>query len=352
MVIQFTRQGVLVGGATRRRFRDVGHRAGSRPLVPPEERGATVPVDPHIAAVLEFMDSAGVPPMYEGTAAEGRAQFLALTAGARTAEQVVPVAGTADTTVPGADGELRARVYRPDVAGPLPTVAFFHGGGWVIGDLETHDNQARSICRDSRAVVVSVDYRLAPEDPFPAAAEDAVAAARWIAGHLDRFGGGDRFAVAGDSAGGNLAAVAAQQLTAEGTPVAAQFLIYPAVDSAGEYASRVENAKGYFLEQPTMEWFYGHYAGDASDPADPRLSPLRAADLSGLPPALIVTAQYDPLRDEGEAYGAALQAAGGTAEVRRFDGLIHGFFDMAGISPAAQRAVSESCVRFGEVLRG
>jgi acetyl esterase len=311
-----------------------------------------VPVDPHIAAVLEMMDQSDVPPLYEGTVAEGRAQFLALTVGARTPEQVVPVAGTEDITVPGAEGDLPARVYRPEGEGPVPTVVFFHGGGWVIGDLESHDNQARSICRDSRAVVVSVDYRLAPEAPFPAAAADAVAAARWVAGQLDRFGGDARLGVAGDSAGGNLAAVAAQQLTAEGIPVTAQFLIYPAVDSAGDYASRVENAKGYFLEQPTMDWFYGHYAGDASDPADPRLSPLRAADLSGLPPALIVTAQYDPLRDEGEAYGAALQAAGGTAEVRRFDGLIHGFFDMAGISPAAQRAVSESCLRFGEVLRG
>jgi acetyl esterase len=311
-----------------------------------------VPVDPHIAAVLEFMDQAGVPPMYEGTAEEGRAQFFALTAGARTPEQVVPVRSTEDITVPGAAGELRARVYRPDADGPLPTVAFFHGGGWVIGDLETHDNQARNICRDSGAVVVSVDYRLAPEDPFPAAAEDAVAAARWIAGQLDRFGGGERFGVAGDSAGGNLAAVAAQQLTADGTPVTAQFLIYPAVDSAGDYVSRVENAKGYFLEQPTMDWFYDHYAGDWADPADPRLSPLRAADLGGLPPAVVVTAEYDPLRDEGEAYGNALRAAGVPADVRRFDGMIHGFFDMAGISPAAASAVEESCARFGEVLRG
>jgi acetyl esterase len=311
-----------------------------------------VPVDPHIAAVLDSMDQAGVPPMHEGTPEAGRVQFLALTAGARTPEQLVPVASTEDIAVPGADGDLPARVYRPEGEGPFPTVAFFHGGGWVIGDLETHDDQARSICRDSSAVVVSVDYRLAPEHRFPAAAEDAVAAARWIAGHLDRFGGNGRFGLAGDSAGGNLAAVAAQRLTADGVPVTAQFLVYPAVDSAGEYASRVENAKGYFLEQPTMDWFYDHYAGDEADPADPRLSPLRAADLSGLPPAVIVTAEYDPLRDEGEAYGAALRAAGVSADVRRFDGMIHGFFDMARLSPAAQGAVEESCARFGEALHG
>jgi acetyl esterase len=311
-----------------------------------------VPVDPHIAAVLEMMDRSGVPPMYEGTPEAGRAQFLALTAGGRTPEHLVPVASVEDVTVPGADGELRARVYRPDGEGPVPTVAFFHGGGWVIGDLESHDNQARSICRHSRAVVVSVDYRLAPEHRFPAAAEDAVAAARWIAGHLDRFGGDARLGIAGDSAGGNLAAVAVQQLTAEGVPVTGQFLIYPAVDSAGDYASRVENAKGYFLEQPTMDWFYGHYVGEWDDAADPRLSPLRAADLAGLPPAVIVTAEYDPLRDEGEAYGAALRAAGVSADVRRFDGLIHGFFDMTTFSPAAQGAVEQSCARFGEALRG
>jgi acetyl esterase len=311
-----------------------------------------VPVDPHIAAVLAFMDEAGVPPMYEGTPEAGRAQYLALTHGARTPEQLVPVAGTEDITVPGTLGELKARVYRPDADGPLPTVVFFHGGGWVIGDLDTHDNMARSVCRDSRAVVVAIDYRLAPEDPFPAAAEDAVAAGRWVAQHLDEFGGDARFGVAGDSAGGNLAAVVAQQLTADGTPVAAQFLIYPAVDAAGEYPSRVENAKGYFLEQPTMDWFYGHYAGSWEDPNDPRLSPLHAADLGGLPPAVIVTAEYDPLRDEGEAYGAALRAAGVAADVRRFDGMIHGFFDMGTVSPAAQTAVQESCVRFGEVLRG
>jgi acetyl esterase len=311
-----------------------------------------VPVDPHIAAVLAMMEQAGMPPMYEGTPEVGRAQYLALTVGARTPEQVVPVASTEDIAVPGAQGELKARVYRPDAEGPLPTVAFFHGGGWVIGDLDTHDNMARSVCRDSRAVVVAIDYRLAPEDPFPAAAEDAVAAGRWVAQHLDQFGGDTRFGVAGDSAGGNLAAVVAQQLTADGTPVTAQFLIYPAVDAAGEYPSRVENAKGYFLEQPTMDWFYGHYAGSWEDPNDPRLSPLHAASLGGLPPAVIVTAEYDPLRDEGEAYGTALRAAGVAADVRRFDGMIHGFFDMGTVSPAAQTAVRESCARFGEVLRG
>ncbi|MGZ4506232.1 MAG: flavin-containing monooxygenase [Blastococcus sp.] len=317
----------------------------------PHESGDQVPVDPHIAAILAMLDEAGMPPLHEGTAEAGRAQYAALTHGARAPEQIVPVAATEDITVPGAHGQLRGRVYRPDGEGPFPTVAFFHGGGWVIGDLDTHDNMARNVCTGSRAVVVAIDYRLAPEHPFPAAAQDAVAAARWVAQHREELGGGALFAVAGDSAGGNLAAVAAQELTDEGVPVAGQFLIYPAVDAAGEYPSRVENATGYFLEQPTMDWFYGHYAGAWDDAKDPRLSPLHAADLSGLPPAVIVTAEFDPLRDEGEAYGEALRAAGVPVDVQRYDGMIHGFFDMGTVSPAAQAAIDERCARFGELLR-
>jgi acetyl esterase len=259
------------------------------------------------------------------------------------------VAATEDITVPGDEGDLRARVYRPEGQGPFPTVVFFHGGGWVIGDLETHDNMARHICRDGEAVVVSVDYRLAPEHPFPAAAHDALASARWIAANSDRFGGDDRLGLAGDSAGGNLAAVVAQTLHAEGTPVTAQLLIYPAVDAEGEYPSRVENARGYFLEQPTMDWFYGHYAGAWEDAKDPRLAPLHA-DLTGQPPAVIVTAEFDPLRDEGEAYGEALRAAGVRVDVTRYDGLIHGFFDMGGLSPAARSAIEETCGKFRKLL--
>ncbi|HJX43966.1 MAG TPA: alpha/beta hydrolase [Geodermatophilus sp.] len=309
-----------------------------------------MPVDPHIAALLTMLEESGAPPMAEGSPEAGRAFYLALTHGVRTPEQVVPVGGTEDRTVPGAEGDLRARVYRPDAAGPLPTVVFLHGGGWVIGDLDTHDNMARNVCRHAEAVVVAVDYRLAPEHPFPAAADDAVAATRWIAQHLDEFGGDPRLAVAGDSAGGNLAAVVAQALRDDGTPLAAQFLVYPAVDAEGEYPSRVENAKGYFLEKDTMDWFYGHYAGAWEDAKDARLSPLHHGDLAGLPPAVVVTAEYDPLRDEGEAYGKALEAAGVHAEVLRYDGMIHGFFDMGGASPAAQAAIEESCTRFRELL--
>ena len=310
-----------------------------------------MPVDPHVAAVLEALAGFGAPPMHEGTPDDGRAAYLHMTVGLRAPEHVVAVGAVEDAEVPGAAGPLRARVYRPEGPGPFPLVAFFHGGGWVIGDLDTHDNMARNVCRGAGAVVVSADYRLAPEHPFPAAADDAVAVARHLAAHGGEFGGDGRLAVAGDSAGGNMAAVAAQALTRDGTPLAGQFLIYPAVDARGGYPSRAQNAKGYLLEDDTIDWFLGHYAGPSRDNDDPRLSPLHG-DLAGLPPAVIVTAEYDPLRDEGEAYGKALEAAGVRADVRRCQGMIHGFFDMGAVSPAAAAAVAECCAAFGAVVQG
>ncbi|GAB2743474.1 alpha/beta hydrolase [Nocardioides pakistanensis] len=309
-----------------------------------------MPVDPHIAPLLELLTA--VPPMHAGSPEQAREAFRKLTVDARSPENVVPVGAVEDITIPGPAGDLAARVYRPAVeATGLPTVMLFHGGGWVIGDLDTHDNMARSICRDCSAVVVSVDYRLAPEAPFPAAVDDALAATRWVGDRLADFGGSSTLAVAGDSAGGNLAAVVAQQLRDAGGPaIAAQLLVYPAVDVTGEYASRLENAEGYFLDLATMAWFMNHYAADAGAHEDPRLSPLRHHDLSGLPPAVVVTAEYDPLRDEGEAYARELSAAGVKVEVRRFDGMIHGFFDMGTFSPAAQAAIDESCRMFASLL--
>lgn len=308
-----------------------------------------MPVDPHIAPLLELL--ASVPPMSEGSPEQAREAFRQLTVAARQPEHLVEVGSVSDVTIPGPAGDLAARVYRPEQAGPVPTVVLFHGGGWVIGDLDTHDNMARSICRDCAAVVVSVDYRLAPEAPFPAAVEDALAATRWAADRLDELGGSDRLAVAGDSAGGNLSAVVAQQLRDSGGPaLAGQLLIYPAVDVTGEYASRLENGEGYFLDLATMAWFMNHYAADPSVHEDPRVSPLRHHDLSGLPPAVVVTAEFDPLRDEGETYARELAAAGVSVEVRRFDGMIHGFFDMGTFSPAAQAAIDEACAMFAKVL--
>jgi acetyl esterase len=310
-----------------------------------------MPVDPQIAGLLEFLAAAGAP-MYEGTPQQAREAFRSLAVGARPAGSVVPVGSVEELSIPGPAGDLGARVYRPTADGPLPTVVLFHGGGWVIGDLETHDNMARSICRDCDAVVVSVDYRLAPEAPFPAAVEDAVAATLWVADHLADLGGNEKLAVAGDSAGGNLAAVVAQQLRDAGGPtLAAQLLVYPTTDVLGEYVSRTENGEGYFLDLPTMGWFMEQYAADPAQHADPRLSPLRAASLADLPPAVVVTAEFDPLRDEGDAYAEALRAAGVRVESWCFEGMIHGFIDMGPHSAAAQKAVDETCAMFAALLR-
>ena len=304
-----------------------------------------MPLDPEIAGVLQLLAVVDQP-MSAMTAPQARDSFAALVIGARAPEHVIPVQSVQDISVPGGDGMLPARVYRPGGAGPLPTVVLFHGGGWVIGDLETHDNTARAIAGYARAVVVSVAYRLAPESPFPAAVEDALAATRWAAKHLGELGGSEVLAVAGDSAGGNLAAVVAQEMRTE---IAAQLLVYPATDVAGDYPSRVENATGYFLDTPTMEWFYAQYAAGVTE-ADARLSPILARSYAGVAPAVVVTAEFDPLRDEGEAYARAMQAAGVRVELRRFDGMVHGFFDMGSASRAARVAVQQTCALLGEIL--
>jgi acetyl esterase len=311
-----------------------------------------MPLDPHIAGVLQMMAASGAKPIHESTPEESRAGYLALTAGSLTAEQRVSVASTQDITVPGAAGAIPARIYRPQATGPLPTVAYFHGGGYVIGDLSTHDNMCREICRGAQAVVVSVDYRLAPEHPFPAGIEDAVAAAKWTVAHAHELGGNGTVAVAGDSAGGNFAAVVTQQLRDAGTPLAAQLLIYPAVDhAAAAYPSIEQNAKGYFLELDTMAWFINHYLGGYTETMDPRLAPLQAQSLANLPPAVVVTAEFDPLRDQGAAYAEALRTAGGQAELIEGPGMIHGFFDMGRWSPAAQTLITQSIERFGLLLK-
>jgi acetyl esterase len=308
-----------------------------------------MPLDPGIADLLGLLALAETP-MHEMTPAQARESFAALVVGSRRPEHVVPVRSVQDISVPGADGLLPARVYRPEETGPLPTVVLFHGGGWVIGNLETHDNTARAIARDARAVVVSVAYRLAPESPFPAAVDDALAATTWASANLEDLGGNDALAVAGDSAGGNLAAVVALAMR---TRLAAQLLIYPATlvgeDPANSFPSLQQNGTGYFLETPTMKWFYRHYAGHVTEP-DARLSPLLATSFAGVAPAAVVTAELDPLRDEGEAYAKAMAAAGVRVEQRRFDGMIHGFFEMGFASPAARTAVQVTCAMLGELL--
>jgi acetyl esterase len=223
-------------------------------------------------------------------------------------------------------------------------MAFFHGGGFVIGDLETHDDQARLICRDGGMVVVSLDYRLAPEHPFPAGFDDCLAATKWVADNIAELGGDpDRILVGGDSAGGNLSAAVALAVRDTGPRLAAQFLIYPGVDfdPEADYPSRAENAEGYFLTVEDMLWFGVQYIPEGIDTSDPRLSPIKVADLAGVAPAVIGVAEFDPLRDEGLAYAKALADAGVEVTARRYDGMIHGFFGFTTYSPAAAAAVTE-----------
>jgi acetyl esterase len=240
-------------------------------------------------------------------------------------------------------------VYQPEGDAPLPVLVFFHGGGWVIGDVESYDATCRQLANTSGCVLVSVEYRRAPEHKYPAAADDAYAATVYVAAHADEFGGdASRLAVGGDSAGGNLAAVVAQMARDRGGPaIAFQLMVYPVTDYSFETASYSENAEGYLLTTEAMRWFWGHYLSTADDGKQPYASPLRAADLRNLPPAHIVTAEFDPLRDEGEAYAAALAKAGVKATFHRYDGMIHGFFQWSPMIPQS-RALIEEC---GAALR-
>ena len=248
-----------------------------------------------------------------------------------------------------ADG-VPVRVYRPSPDPGLGVFVVFHGGGWVIGSMEEFDVIARQIANASNAIVVSVDYRLAPEHPYPAPLDDCWTALRWAAEHAAELGGDpSRLAVGGDSAGGNLAAVCAQRARDEGGPdLTLQVLVYPVVDCDVDTASYVRNAEGFLLEREEMEWFFDCYtAGGRHDRGDASISPLRATDLSGVAPALVITAEYDPLCDEGEAYAARLRDAGVAVEGHRYDGLIHGFFGL----PAAFDAARDAMALVGTSLR-
>ena len=312
-----------------------------------------MPLDPPVKAVLDMLAASGTPmSMRNGGPEQAREGFRTMTYGLRDPATLAPVRSVEDRTV---EGRIPVRIYRPDVDGPVPTVVFLHGGGFVIGDLDTHDDHARLISLLVEAVVVSVDYRLAPEHPFPAGLEDCLAATRWAAASIGELGGdADRLALAGDSAGGNLSAAVALVAQEEGAPrIAAQLLLYPGVDfreDDGLHPSRVENGEGLFLTADDMRWFREQYLHDEAHAGDPRASVLLAPDLTGLPPAVIGTAEYDPLRDEGEAYAAALEAAGVKVVLRRYDGLIHGFFGMGTWSEASAAAVKDICEELRALL--
>jgi len=255
----------------------------------------------------------------------------------------VDIARADDRSVPGATGDIPVRVYSQASEAVLPVVVYFHGGGWTIGDLASYDTVCRKLAIASGLTVVSVDYRLAPENAFPAAVDDCYAVTKWIAEHGDELGvDGSRLAVAGDSAGGNLSAVTSILARDRGGPtIAFQLLFYPVIDGTMSFPSFKENGEGYLLSADDMVWFYEQYAPPEVDRKDPRLSPLYASDLSNLPPALVITAEYDPLRDEGEAYADALQQAGVEARSSRYDGMVHGFLPLDGVMPASTQALEE-----------
>ena len=301
-----------------------------------------MPLDPAAQGLLDQMAAAGAPPLNEMEPADARIAAMAFAELGGPGEAVADVV---DRTVPGPNGDIGVRIYTP-VGGsaPRPCLVYIHGGGWVIGDIPMTDSVCRVMANRSGAVVVSVDYRLSPEHKFPVPLDDCEAAVRWVAANGSAIGvDGTRIAVGGDSAGGNLSAAIALRLRdTAGPPLAFQLLVYPVTDNAYGTESYRANGKDLLLTTEMMRWFWDHYLRSEADGDDPYVSPLRAADLTGLPPALVFTAEFDPLRDEGEAYARALEAAGVSVTARRFDGQIHGFFTMLAVFPAATEAAEQA----------
>ena len=311
-----------------------------------------MPLHPQVEALLNQMAAAGGKPTNAMTPEECRAVFDGLFASLPPSQ--ARIAGAADRNVPGPAGPIKVRVYTPEGEGPFPVLVFFHGGGFVLGDLETHDSVCRELSGGAGVIVVATDYRLSPEHRFPAAADDCIAVTRWVVKNAVQFNGdAKRVAVGGDSAGGNLAAVVSQQLRdQDGTKLAAQLLIYPVTRFDGvETKSIVDNATGYLLQRDDMDWFRGHYLGPNVDGKDVRISPILATNLTGLPPALVQTCEFDPLRDEGEDYGKALKAAGVPTVISRHDGSIHAAFSFFTVLEPGRRMVDEAIRWLKETLR-
>jgi acetyl esterase len=308
-----------------------------------------VPIDPQVQSLLDTLNQIG----FTGISrlAPDAAGVRAAMRQMRVPTEVVEVREVRNLHAPGPAGPIAVRTYR-DRDGNLPMLVWYHGGGWTIGDLETADATCRELARRSGTLVVSVEYRLGPEHPFPAAVDDAWAGLEWAAEHGPEIGGqADRLAVGGDSAGGNLAAVVALKARDVGAPeLAFQLLVYPATDARLGWPSLEENGRGYFMSREDVAWFYRNYG--LSDPEDWRVSPLLASSHAGLPPAWILTAEYDPLRDEGQAYGRALTAAGVRVESVCYPGMIHGFFGMHATVDAAGRALDEAAAALRTALLG
>jgi len=300
-----------------------------------------MPVDPQMQGVIERAAKSGLPPYCSVSAAEARRMYKDTRAALYPG--VPEVAAVRALAADGPAGPIALRLYLglgAPAGAPLPALVYFHGGGWTVGDLDTHDIVCRTLANRARCAVVAVDYRMGPEHKFPAAVEDCVAATRWVAAQAPTLGlDAARIAVGGDSAGGNLATVVAITLRDAGAlPLVFQALVYPATDQRMDSASHASFAEGYLLTRENMLWYRGNYLAPG-DYDDWRASPLRAADLARLPPAHIITAGYDPLRDEGRAYSDRLVAAGVPVLYECFEGMAHGFLTMGGVLAAANHAL-------------
>jgi acetyl esterase len=313
-------------------------------------------LDPEARALLEMVDAQDTPPL--ASLSPVQARIGATKRFSDFGGEREGLARVEDLFVPGPAGQVRVRLYASERGRLRPSLIYFHGGGFVVGNVETHDPLCRSLTKESGAVVISVDYRLAPEHKFPAAVEDGHAVTIWVAANAERLGiDANHLGIGGDSAGGNLATVIAMRCrNAGGPPLALQVLIYPVTDmSSSETASCREMAEGYFLGRAEMAWFAGHYLSSPEVARNEEVSPLLASDLSRLPPTLMITAEFDPLRDEGEAYAKRLQQAGVPVSVTRYPGAIHGFVAMRGVLGSGRQAVREVAefVRTrGETVKG
>jgi acetyl esterase len=288
-----------------------------------------MPLDPEAAALLTALAAANAPKLQDMTPAEAR---LAAWGYRDLAGPPEPVAQVVDRYIPGPGCDLHVRIYRPSDEPVLPALVHFHGSGWVIANLDIADVAVRAVANRTGCVIVAVNYRKAPEHPFPAPLQDCIATTQWVHEHADELGvDPERIGVFGDSAGGNLAAATCLWARDHGgPPIATQVLLYPVTDHHFDTASYRANAEGYLLEAEGMKWFWRQYLADPADGADPLASPLRAPDLSDLPPAYVMTAEYDPLRDEGDRYAERLTEAGVPVTHSRYDGMVHGFFWLPG----------------------
>lgn len=308
-----------------------------------------MPLDPQVIKILKDAEALGLPAYQDLSPAAARKQML---------DQSPPVQPdlcvekVVDRKIPGPEGDIPIRLYYPAAEAPFPVLVYFHGGGWVIGDLNTHHAFCHALAKTSRCLVVAVDYRLAPEHRFPAAVEDAYAAARWVAENTALIQADPgRFAVCGDSAGGHLAAVVSMMARdRQGPRIDCQVLIYPITDCRFDTPSYEENKEGYMLTRDMMKWFWSHFLNDEKEADDPRASPLRAKNFGDLPPALILTAEYDPLRDEGEAYGRKLEEAGVNVVLRRCPGMVHGFIRMTAVLDQARDALDQVAGKLREAF--